>query len=246
MFPQIRGILSQGGEDFSPLDLPDLEQWLDSADISTLFQDATLSIPVADNLDLVGGWVDKSTGGNDALQSVTNAQPQYIAADGILFDGVDDFMRGTSFVSSTPLTVIIAAEKTTDDGTLWSDQVSSSNNEYMAFRVSGNAINMQARAGGGAETATTAGTTTVPFTTTGLFTTDSSRTVLFNNAGANENTVTVAWPSVNDEFLLGQLRINNPTDLFGGHIKEIIVCTSVLSVDDLAATQTYLANKWGI
>lgn len=49
---------------FSPLDYAGLQLWLDARDITTLYQNDTLTTPVAANGDLVSGWKDKSGNGN--------------------------------------------------------------------------------------------------------------------------------------------------------------------------------------
>lgn len=67
--------------------------WYDPSDKSTLFQDATGTIPVTKDGDPVGLMKDKSGNGNHAKQTVSTARPIY-KTDGVLhwllFDGVDD------------------------------------------------------------------------------------------------------------------------------------------------------------
>ena len=70
--------------------------WYDPSNISTLFQDAAMTIPVTASGDPVGAIMDLSGNGNHATQSVSASRPTY-QTDGILhwlaFDGVDDFIN---------------------------------------------------------------------------------------------------------------------------------------------------------
>jgi hypothetical protein len=70
--------------------------WYDPSDLSTLFQDAAMTIPVTASGDPVGLILDKSGNGNHATQSVSASRPTYMA-DGVLnwisTDGVDDYLN---------------------------------------------------------------------------------------------------------------------------------------------------------
>ena len=59
-----------------------------------------------DGSDLVSVWGDKSGNGNDLLQAVGTNQPLQ-TADGILFDGVDNFMKAVAFTLVQPEIIYI-------------------------------------------------------------------------------------------------------------------------------------------
>jgi len=67
--------------------------WYDPSDLSSMYQDAAMTIPVTASGDPVGAMMDLSGNGNHAIQSVSAYRPIY-QTDGILhwlqFDGVDD------------------------------------------------------------------------------------------------------------------------------------------------------------
>ena len=55
--------------------------WYDPSNISTLFQDAAMTIPVTANGDPVGAMMDLSGNGNHAIQSVSAYRPTYQVGD---------------------------------------------------------------------------------------------------------------------------------------------------------------------
>jgi len=87
--------------------------WYDPSDLSSLFQDAAMTIPVTANGDPVGAMMDLSGNGNHATQSVSASRPTY-QTDGILhwlaFDGVDDYLFNSAFtgIVAQPYSISIA------------------------------------------------------------------------------------------------------------------------------------------
>jgi hypothetical protein len=81
-----------------------LKVWLDADDKNTLYQDNVLTTPVAADGDVVGGWRDKATEANKAVQATSAKKPLYKTAiqngkAGVLFDGANDYVQW----SITPL-----------------------------------------------------------------------------------------------------------------------------------------------
>ncbi len=73
--------------------------WLDPSDLSTLFQDAAGSIPVASAGDPVGLMLDKSGNGNHVTAATDAARPIYQTSGGLHWiegDGVDDELATTA------------------------------------------------------------------------------------------------------------------------------------------------------
>ena len=106
-------ILEQAGfvkgalEAFTPLSLFSNGEdgiWFDPSDLSTLYQDSAMTIPVTSDGDPIGGIRDKSGNNNHATQVTTSARPTY-RTDGTLhwieFDGsnwltMNQFITGTN------------------------------------------------------------------------------------------------------------------------------------------------------
>lgn len=76
-----------------PTDIDGVAGWYDPSDITTLFQDAAMTIPVTADGQAVGAIADKSGAGQHLKQSIASTRPIY-HTDGtghwLTFDGVDD------------------------------------------------------------------------------------------------------------------------------------------------------------
>lgn len=87
-----------GGAAFSPSSIDELFVWHDPSDLTTLFQDAAMTVPVTASDDPVGAMLDKSGNGHHAIQATAGARPLYKTAGGLHwleFDGIDDFLAVT-------------------------------------------------------------------------------------------------------------------------------------------------------
>ena len=62
--------------------------WYDSSDLTTITKDGG---------NLVSRWNDKLLSGHDLIQATGTNQPLWVVNDGVLFDGVDNFMRTATF-----------------------------------------------------------------------------------------------------------------------------------------------------
>jgi len=94
--------------------------WFDPSDLSTLFQDAAGTIPVAADGDPVGLMLDKSGNGNHAIQTISGRRPIY-RTDGALhwieFSGVFSFFQ-VSLNLGNSYTVSVSANSLGDSGVL--------------------------------------------------------------------------------------------------------------------------------
>ena len=85
--------------------------WYDPSDLSTVWQDAAGTTPATAG-DPVGRIDDKSGNGNHATQSTSTARPTLQTSGGLYyldFDGVDDFMKSSSFTAlSQPISTAVA------------------------------------------------------------------------------------------------------------------------------------------
>ena len=94
--------------------------WLDPSDLSTMFQDAAGTTPVAADGDPVGLIRDKSGNGNDFKQTTDASRPLY-KTDGTLhwlaFDGTDDFLVSGAtidFSGGDKVSIFMGAYKASD------------------------------------------------------------------------------------------------------------------------------------
>lgn len=94
---------------FLPTDISNIEFWYDASDTSTITKAS----------DLVSAWNDKSGQGNNLAQATGTNQPLWVDSvqNGkpvIKFDGVDNFMTGTTVATTQPTTFLIVAKMSVD------------------------------------------------------------------------------------------------------------------------------------
>jgi hypothetical protein len=65
----LSGLSGIAGAAWTPKNIAGLALWLDASDASTLFQDSALTTPAVADTDPIGGWLDKSGNGRNALQA---------------------------------------------------------------------------------------------------------------------------------------------------------------------------------
>lgn len=97
---------------FSPTDLSGLVAWYDPGDLSTLFQDAAMMIPVTTSGTPVGAMRDKSGNGYHLTQATASARPVYHTNGSkhwLTTDGVNDFLQSSGLIATTSSSVILAA-----------------------------------------------------------------------------------------------------------------------------------------
>lgn len=91
---------------FSPAALSGLIAWYDPSDLTSLFQDAAMSVPVVADGDPVGAVLDKSGNGYHLTQATANGRPTYRSSGGTSWiegDGVDDQLQGSlSLIGADP------------------------------------------------------------------------------------------------------------------------------------------------
>ena len=77
---------------YLPSEHANIQFWLDSQDMNTLYQTGSCSSAVTSDDDPVGCWQDKSNNDNHSIQTTSNKMPSYNATDrSITFDGSNDF-----------------------------------------------------------------------------------------------------------------------------------------------------------
>jgi len=89
----------RGETAFSPGKLPGLVAWYDPSDLSTLYQDTAMTVPVTAAGQAVAAMRDKSGNGAHMLQATASKRPIYHVSGGLKyveFDGVDDGMSAAA------------------------------------------------------------------------------------------------------------------------------------------------------
>jgi len=220
-------VLHGKGITFSPLELsPAL--WLDASDAST----------ISDTGGAVDTWADKSGNGNDVTQSTEADKPTTgtRTLNGLnVLDFDDNVLVNATFTTTSPYTLIAVAEL---DNQTSSDYLLSSNllDVVLGFQNVGNAVfiynDSQQVAGANIST----GSHLIVATFDG-----SSSSVRLN--GASYITGTVGTLGMSDLYVG---RRSDGAGIFYGGFAEAIIVDGTLTAGQIADTETYLANKWGI
>jgi len=179
-------------------------------------------------------WKDCSGNGNDVTQSDVNSQPTYLTntLNGlpvIKFDGINDYLRNTTFVQNQPLTVFVVWHVNSTNGGTVFDGV----NSRILLRYYND---IQAYAG----TSSTY-SKSVPFTNLSTVVFNGTNSAIYDN-GILQTTGDFG-ANILDGLTIGTSYLNDGLFL-DGYIAEIIMYNSVLSNDERIANETYLSKKY--
>jgi hypothetical protein len=224
---------------FSPLDLSPV-LWLDASDTSTITE--------------VGGavsqWDDKSGNGNNVTQGTAANQPTsgtrtINSLNVIDFDGFDVLFRADEVaLRPSSFTAFVVLVSDTVSGR--HDIVANGNSSFYATNNWILAHNSAAQAflGRTPSSVLTAGSFSVSTTVLMRWKHDGTTVT-----GAIDGTPTLNTSStVGTDNTTGTFVGNSYASTFGfnGAIAELIIVDGILSAGEIAATEQYLADKWGI
>lgn len=223
---------------WSPLDLASLVAWWDFSDAGTLFTDAGTT-PVSGDADLIYQVNDKSTAGENAVQTTEANRPEYKVniqngQSAALFTAADPNTFVVSLAQMAASTIVIAQQTTGDIGLLGSTEPapqvrigSSGANKISGYDNANNPLSE--------EFATARTSWTIPVWR------HSASTVQFYESGTARGTGTLTTTQA-------ITRIGTIADILpvSGYIGEIVVCNAALSDPDLNLLGAYLDDKWNI
>ena len=214
--------------------LPTAEEVLASSD-TVLWVDSEENV-TKDASNKVSVWGDKSGNGNDLLQATGSAQPLY-STNGILFDGVNDFMKAVAFTLVQPEMVYIVFKQVT-----WTlnDRIYDGDG-YLAMvisqAVSTPALNMHA--------GSSLNNTNLPVNTFGIL------RALYNGANSkliiNDTTPITGNVGTNNAGGFTIAKKGDSNSKFGNiEVKEIIIRKVADSATNETLIYQYLSDKYGI
>jgi len=237
-----------GGSTFTPSSITGLQLWLDASDEATLL-DASGNAVAANSP--VARWKDKSSAGNDFVQSVVNNQPTRATFNGLetlAFDGANDGMSTAWDYFFTNISLFIVFRSTA----IQYNRFFTLNDNSGAFdySLSGNIIPLVGNSSGsiGAYVANTSSyAAVVPYSANtlaiaGSFITTTSITTKINAASATE-AVSFSGKTLK-KAQIGV--INSFSDSINGNIAEVLFYNTELTSSQIQQVQSYLSTKWGI
>jgi hypothetical protein len=116
--PLVRPLIGGTEPQFTPLDIANLEVWLDAMDASTVLRDTGSEFVSAANGEAVARWLDKSANAHILAQTTSGSRPLLSTSAGptsgrcIEWDGVNDFLVKTGNLFSLPCTVFVVLRQT--------------------------------------------------------------------------------------------------------------------------------------
>jgi hypothetical protein len=241
---------------YLPKSISGLKVWLDADDKSTLYQDDALTTPVAADGDVVGGWRDKATVANKAVQATAAKRPLYKTAiqngkAGVLFDGLNDYVQWATTPLLNNAVTVIAVMKTVDIGAVscWAFfDGSGTANEYFLYAQTdtlGNTFTGHVWAGGDINVQIAGDPTGA-----NIFGFDNVSGSVINVYRNGIKTAGVANTGAYAGFSGGVWWLgiwgDGVTSPYSGYFHELLVYNRVLTAAELKILWGYLGTKWKI
>ncbi len=231
------------GAAFAPNHLPNLQLWLDAADVAT----------IAESSGAVSQWDDKSGQENHAMQGTGSAQPttsaSSLAGRNVIDFTTNDYLTIASFTSimslSSAFSTFMVFRLNVDDvspKTLLASSVSGSDRTIM--QVDNRSLTCGTYNGSSWE-----------FNSTSFTETANAHLVQMNNSSSNsitpyldrtELTATIETPASSDTAATRIGARTNGSFNFEGSIAEVLVFSRELESAESAQLNQYLASKWGV
>lgn len=239
--------------EWTPDLISNLEFWLDSNDINTLFQDSAGTIPVTADGQNIGAWLDKNAGILKGTQTVTNKFPLYKeniqnSKSGILFDGTDDYLILPDLNNIDGAITLILVIRTIDQstyrvpiilskitGNTYYTWLSMSNNPFITVSVFDTTEKAVSFGNDTTNTAFIHGMTNI----------EGSPITAYRNGVSNVGVQNLGTWGGHAASRLGIWRdsVNYP---FSGYIHEVLIYSRVLNDTELNLIWKYLGDKWAI
>jgi hypothetical protein len=230
-----------GGEPapFNPSSIAGLSLWLDAADADTVLNTVSPDVVATDG-QTIRRWLDKS--GNDLHVNQTTGlnQPLYQTSEvngrnATEWDGTNDFMQGT-FPDCASCTIFQVHKSSKTGAQIWLNGNTAA--RYGTITQSGSS-----------STNISEGFGTPTFRANGAAASWSTRGEAYTTivTGSPIVFVTIAadtslWAS--NVFYLGYQSLVSFGP--GGNICELLIYDGVLSAENIASVESYLATKWGV
>lgn len=232
-------LLRKKGPDFSPADLAGLALWLDASDLSTITHSGGA----------VSQWDDKSGNARHVTQGTASAQPTTGAAtqngkNVLSFDGNDTLSRtGMSVaLSNTYTKILVASPSSGTDDYLWQlAESTATNQDSFITKYASKAYEQYVN-----------GISTVRYTVGAPGSTGANLVLTvrngsafssrFNGAASGSQTGSATVLNWASTYIGG----SNAGNTMTGTFSEVLLYARVLSADEIASVESYLASKWGV
>ena len=238
--------VARGAEvtEFSPLDIADCILWADFADITTLYQDDALTVPVTADGNAIGGIMDKSTANNHHIQANTALRPVYKAGvwNGLSVSRHDgDILRREQSLSPTSFTVFsVSLSASTGDRTIYSWEATNLIRHQIATNF---LLRMRSSTGTMRQFSISTGVLSKAILTTRW--NGSSFEGWRNNISGGAALTDTGTLTLTNSRIGGEAS-DQATFAYIGDVGEVLFYNRALTEDERGAVQTYLNAKWAV
>lgn len=242
-----------------------LQLWLDASDSSTLYDDVVGGNQVSLNDSLVARWEDKSGNGRHATQSLNSARPLLKVAaknntNALKFDGIGDFFNvaGATSLFSNSHTIFAVAQTSVggrDNATeLFQAVIAAAGfHQTISFQGYPNSTIIRGEIWNSTDSESTISNLSYNqgdwcVATKRVNSTGFPSVQLFLNSVAGPVRQLTTFPlRTTANVRIGAANTVSPYAWFlNGHVCEIIIYNSLLSLNNIKSIESYLKNKWAI
>jgi hypothetical protein len=218
--------------------------WLDSTDLTTLYQDSSLATPVTTVGQSVGGWKDKSGNNRSYLQPTSGSRGVYAAGPCVTFNSASLYLYSTNMPASNNNNDIFIVTKplTLAQNSTWRTLFRGQNADHQVIIESGST-----RLG-------TYHNNTGGFKQFGSLTLDGSTRVILEVQISSTNTYTA---SLNGGSFTAATSAGTADNLYAlgnyqggsqqwGEINELLIYNGAVNTATRETILSYLRQKWGV
>ena len=236
-----------------PAGITNLQAWYDGQDNTTIKNAANTTILNNDPIDI---WQDKSSNGNNLIQTNNINRPLYKESGinnkpALFFDGINDAIKNINYkINSQVFTIVSVHNQIQVSGPIWS--IANNSNLEKFFPNYGGFTYIPA--GGIFNTSSWASATGLNLLTTFISivifdaSTSTVKLITYNTANGIKNLIDVPITSdltFNGGFGLGERTVGT-VDYYNGYIGEIIVYNKAIDTTEINSIISFLKTKWNM
>ena len=228
--------------DFSPDDLPNLVQWLDASDLTTLWQESSRTTQVSADSDPVGAWDDKSGLGNHVTGGF---RPDYNFSSSLYFDNTTFLSTSGNIISQAdPKTVYLVFNPDANSNRDTVYEPASINSAHKRFSITSElSVRRHSSVQVFADAPTIGSQNVVTITDEGLLVTGINARINGVATTASSTNANNAIEDLSGNCFVGKMQAGNN---YKGYLSEVLTYSEIHGSSNIADIESYLSDKWGV